>query len=245
MWGSLDAPFDGGFAIMKDALAIEPEFQTFHKFCLNNKIPFNVISAGLKPVLRRVLDHFLGEEASSNIEIVANDATISSNGSEWKPVWLHDTERSHDKAQSINDYREHAIFESDDGTIPMTVFIGDGVSDLPAAREADVLFARRGFRLEEYCIEHKSPYVPFNTFADIQHGATKIAKIDEEKTKRQGLPAPTSREEYQARMQSQSSLLLLPEARRCSFGQISSHSTRLLWMVQLLLSRRYDCLSYR
>ena len=81
-----------GFAVMKDALDIDSEFQTFHKFCLNNKIPFNVISAGLKPVLRRVLDHFLGEEASSNIEIVANDATISSDSFNWKPVWLHDTE---------------------------------------------------------------------------------------------------------------------------------------------------------
>jgi len=80
MWGSLDMPFDDGFAVMKDALDINPEFRTFHKFCLNNKIPFNVISAGLKPVLRRVLDHFLGEEASSSIEIVANNATISSDG---------------------------------------------------------------------------------------------------------------------------------------------------------------------
>jgi len=58
MWGSLDVPFDDGFAVMKDVLDIDPESQTFHKFCLN-KIPFNVISAGLKPVLRRVLDHFL------------------------------------------------------------------------------------------------------------------------------------------------------------------------------------------
>ena len=97
-------PFDDGFAVMKDALDINPEFQTFHKFCLNNKIPFNAISAGLKPVLRRVLDHFLGEEASSSIKIVANNATISSDDSEWKPVWLHDTELGHDKAESINGY---------------------------------------------------------------------------------------------------------------------------------------------
>ena len=63
MWGSLDVPFDDGFAVMEDALDINPEFQTFHKFYLNNKISFNVISASLKPVLRRVLDHFFGEEA--------------------------------------------------------------------------------------------------------------------------------------------------------------------------------------
>lgn len=164
---------------MKDALDIDPDFQTFHKFCMNNKIPFNVISAGLKPILKRFLDHFLGEEASSNIEIAANDATISSDGSEWKPVWLHETEPGHDKAQSISDYREHAKLESDDGTTPMIVFISDGVSDLPAAHEADGLFARRGLRLEEYC-KHKLPYIPFDTFADIQHEIIKIARIDED-----------------------------------------------------------------
>ena len=125
MWGSLDMPF--GLTVMKDALDIDSEFQTFHKFCLNNRIPFNVISAGLKPVLRRVLDHVLGEEASSNIEIVANDATISSDGSKWKPVWLRDTEPGHDKAEFINGYREHAKLESNDGTIPMIDFISDGV----------------------------------------------------------------------------------------------------------------------
>ncbi|KAF2809058.1 2,3-diketo-5-methylthio-1-phosphopentane phosphatase [Mytilinidion resinicola] len=189
MWGSLDVPFDDGFEVMKGALEIDPDFQTFHQFCLDNSIPFNVISAGLKPVLRRVLDHFLGEEASSNIEIVANDATISSDGSQWKPVWLHDTELGHDKAQSINDYRAGAKLESDDGTIPMIVFIGDGVSDLPAAREADVLFARRGLRLEEYCIENKLAYIPFDTFADIQVEVTKIAKVDDEKTHGKGLPS--------------------------------------------------------
>jgi len=189
MWGSLDVPFEDGFEIMKDALEIDPDFETFHKFCRNNKIPFNVISAGLKPVLRRVLDHFLGEQASSYTEIVANDAMISADGHNWKPVWKHDNELGHDKALSINEYRDHAKLESDDGTIPLIVFIGDGVSDLPAAREADVLFARKGLRLEEYCIEHNIPYTPFNTFADIQRELIKIAKIDQAKTSGRGLPA--------------------------------------------------------
>lgn len=189
MWGSLDVPFDDGFEIMKDALDIDVDFQTFHEFCRNNRIPFNVISAGLKPVLRRVLDHFLGEDASSSIDIVANDATITEDGSSWKPVWLHDTELGHDKAKSINDWRDTARLESEDGTIPMIVFIGDGVSDLPAAREADVLFARRGLRLEEYCIENKLAHTPYDTFADIQKEIIKIAKIDDEKTKGKGLPS--------------------------------------------------------
>ncbi|TKA70846.1 hypothetical protein B0A49_07040 [Cryomyces minteri] len=168
MWGSLDVPFEDGFEAMTTALEIDPAFQTFHRFCLNNKIPFNVISAGLKPVLRRVLDHFLGEAASAHIDIVANEADISTDGSSWKPVWRHDTELGHDKALSINEYKESAKLESDDGTIPMIVFIGDGVSDLPAAREADI---------------------PFDTFADIQKEVIKIAKTDDEKTKGRGLPS--------------------------------------------------------
>jgi hypothetical protein len=68
------------------------------------------------------------------------------------------------------------------------VFIGDGVSDLPAARQADVLFARRGLRLEEYCKENNIPYIPFDTFADIQRELEKIMKEDQEKTKGRGLP---------------------------------------------------------
>lgn len=189
MWGSLNVPFDDGFEVMKNVLEIDPDFEKFHQFCLANNIPFNVISAGLKPVLRRVLDEFLGEEASSHIDIVANDAEIKEDGSEWKPIWIHNSELGHDKALSVQEARRNAELQCDDGTIPLIVFIGDGVSDLPAARQADVLFARKGLRLEEYCIENKIPYIPFETFADVQREIEHIRQEDEEKTHGQGLPA--------------------------------------------------------
>ena len=191
LYASLDVPFEDCFEVMKNALDIDPDFQDFHEFCVNNSIPFNVVSAGLKPVLQKVLDHFIGEEMSKHIEIVANDAKVtkSDEGSKWEAVWRHDCELGHDKARSINEYKEAAKLESDNGTIPMIVFIGDGVSDLPAAREADVLFARRGLKLEDYCIEHKINYIPFGTFADILKEVTKIAKVDQQKTQGKGLPS--------------------------------------------------------
>jgi len=77
----------------------------------------------------------------------------------------------------------------EDGTVPLIVFIGDGVSDLPAARNADVLFARRGLRLEEYCVENKIPYTAFDTFADIQHEIARIRDEDHAKTAGRGMPA--------------------------------------------------------
>ncbi len=172
MWGSLHVPFEDGFAVMAEKLEIDPDFRSFHAFCLANEIPFHVISAGLQPVLRRVLDAFLGEEQSGRIEIVANEAEIRDGA--WKPVWRHYTELGHDKARSIQEYTDRARRASDDGTAPLVVFMGDGVSDLPAAREADVLFARRGLRLEEYCVEHGIAYLPFDTFADIQREVRKM-----------------------------------------------------------------------
>jgi len=188
MWGSLNVPFDNGFEVMEKTLEIDPDFKKFHDYCIKENIPFNVISAGLKPILKKVLETFLGEEQAGKIDIVANDAEIKEDGSEWKPVWRHDTELGHDKALSVQEARADAQLECEDGTIPLIVFIGDGVSDLPAAREADVLFARRGLRLEEYCIEHKIPYIPFDTFADIQREVQKIKEEDERKTGGKGLP---------------------------------------------------------
>lgn len=121
LWGSLDVPFEDGFKALEDGLVMDKDFNQFHEFCRNNNIPFNVISAGLKPVLRRVLDHFLGEEKSAGIDIVANDAVIDSRGSEWRPIWRHDTPLGHDKALSIDEYKTQAKLESEDGTIPMVV----------------------------------------------------------------------------------------------------------------------------
>jgi len=187
MWGSLNVPFGDGFEIMKTALEIDPDFREFHDFCIDRNIPFNVISAGLKPVLRAVLDEFLGKKQSRHIDIIANDVSISPSG-QWKPIWLHDTPLGHDKAASIKEYRTTASSESEDGSCPLVVFVGDGVSDLPAAREADVLFARKGLRLEEYCIEHKISYIPFSTFADIEREIRKIIRDDQRKTKGHGKP---------------------------------------------------------
>ncbi|KAJ6013579.1 Pdp3-interacting factor 1 [Penicillium herquei] len=187
MWGSLNIPFDDGFIVMEKTLEIDPGFREFHQYCIANGFPFNVISAGLKPVLRRVLDTFLGEAASSSIDIVANDATIKDDGS-WKPIWRHDTELGHDKALSVNEARAAAQAECLPDEMPLIVFIGDGVSDLPAAREADVLFARRGLRLEEYCIEHGIAYTPFDTFADIKAEIQKLSAEDQAKTGGVGKP---------------------------------------------------------
>merc|ERR1712187_302892 len=136
-------------------------------FCMENNISFNVISAGLRPILRKVLDAFLGAQESSNINIVANDADIDGS-TPWKPIWLHETELGHDKALSVNQGRAEAA---------------------KACVEADILFARKGLKLEEYCNQNQIPYIPFETFADIKQEVQHIMKEDLEKTGGTDIPA--------------------------------------------------------
>ena len=47
---------------------------------------------------------------------------------------------------------------------PIVIFCGDGVSDISAAREADILFAKRGLDLEHWCKLENIPYTAFDRF---------------------------------------------------------------------------------
>lgn len=163
MWSSLNVTLEDGFDKMKEVLVMDKDFRAFFDYTLKCNVPFNVISAGLKPLLRHSLDEFLGKDKSAKIGIISNDATISRDGSEWVPIWKHDTELGHDKARSIQDFKK-----SVKGEMPLVVFVGDGVSDLAAASQADILFARQGLALEAYCIKNRIPYIPYDSFADIQ-----------------------------------------------------------------------------
>lgn len=62
MWSSLNLPFEYGLKIIANNLDLDPDFISFHRFCIESSIPLIVISAGLRPVLRKVLDQILGEE---------------------------------------------------------------------------------------------------------------------------------------------------------------------------------------
>ena len=106
-------------------------------------------------------------------------------GSYWKPIWRHECDFGHDKGLSIAEHRDSA---SADSGVPLIVFIGDGISDLPAARHADVLFARKGLYLERYCLENKIAYIPFDSFSEIQTELQQISLDDHEKTGGVGLP---------------------------------------------------------
>lgn len=171
MWGSLNVTLAEAQKTLSKNLVIDKDFKSFFAFCRDHGIPFSVISAGLRPLLRAALDEFLGPELSKKINIISNEGEITKDG-KWKAIWRHDSPLGHDKARSVVEFRE-----SIKGDVqPLIVFIGDGVSDLAAASQADIIFARRGLMFEEYCIEHRIPYIPYNSFADIQVDVKSLVK---------------------------------------------------------------------
>jgi 2-hydroxy-3-keto-5-methylthiopentenyl-1-phosphate phosphatase len=58
----------------------------------------------------------------------------------------------------------------------ISVFCGDGVSDISAARKADILFARNGKDLVTYCERHQIPYIGFDSFEEIQKVVADLAE---------------------------------------------------------------------
>lgn len=66
-------------------------------------------------------------------------------------------------------------------------YAGDGVSDLSAAKETDLLFAKKGHDLVDYCMREKVPFTMFEdwssilaTVKDVYEGKTNVKEVAKE-----------------------------------------------------------------
>ncbi|KAG5439759.1 hypothetical protein PCANB_000041 [Pneumocystis canis] len=167
LWGKLRLSLAQGIAWILPSLEIDTGFHDFYSFCIQNDIPFRIISSGLRPLLLAALSKFIGQEMAERIEIISNDVDITPDGV-WQPIWKDETPLGHDKAASIRKCMEAGAWMNTSGRSPLIIFIGDGISDFSVVKDVDILFARKGLSLEKHCLEHGIPYVPYETFADIQ-----------------------------------------------------------------------------
>jgi len=138
----------------------------------------------MEPIIRALLAKFIGPKADA-IPIISNGVEISPDGS-WRIVFrdesrtpppslcsaatlaqcvLHfchlcqklTTDFGHDKSRAIKPY---AALPADHR--PIMVYCGDGVSDISAARETDLLFAKKGRDLVTHCLQENVPFYPFD-----------------------------------------------------------------------------------
>ncbi|KAJ8099694.1 HAD-like domain-containing protein [Lipomyces tetrasporus] len=161
MLDSVHKPFPECIEYLKEHIQLDPGFADFYKWAKESGIPVIVVSSGMKPIIHALLVKLVGEDAANNIEIVANDVKVNDDGS-WDIVYRDESGFGHDKSRAIKPYAALPKEER-----PVLFYAGDGVSDLSAAQETDLLFAKVGRDLITYCEREGIPYHVFHTYTDI------------------------------------------------------------------------------
>jgi len=162
MLESVNKPFPECVDALLENIALDPGFAAFYDWALDNNVPVVVLSSGMEPLIRALLGKLVGERANS-IEIVSNQVQLEDGGKKWDIVYHDDSDFGHDKSLAI---RPYAALPNR----PVLLYAGDGVSDLSAAKETDLLFAKQGQDLVDWCRRENIPFTEFGSYADIHRG---------------------------------------------------------------------------
>jgi len=172
--------------VLRENIELDPTFKDFYSWCKENDVPVVIVSSGMTPIIRAVLSKHIGDEEAAKIDIISNDVNEKPDGS-WEIQYRHPSSGfGHDKSLAILPYRKVP-------NPPTLFFFGDGVSDLSAARHADVLFVKikdNGENdLHAYCVREGLPHATFSNFADALKDVRAV--VAGEKTKEDVLAAGT------------------------------------------------------
>ena len=171
MMDSIKVPFDQCIEILKKNIKLDPGFREFYDWARQNNIPIVILSGGMEPIIRALLDTYFGSDW--DIQIVSNDVrpregkNINEEGG-WRIEFHDDSIHGHDKSLEIRKY-------SSLPNRPTMFYAGDGVSDLSAAKETDLLFAKADKDLVTYCENEKVPFVTFRDWTTITQTCKDIA----------------------------------------------------------------------
>ncbi|PWN45056.1 hypothetical protein IE81DRAFT_320653 [Ceraceosorus guamensis] len=170
---SVHRPFKEMEELVRRDVTLDPKFKDFHTFCKKHDIPIVVVSSGMTPIIRSIFSNLIGEEEANKIDVISNEVNFTDpekEGKTWELVYRHpDSHFGHDKSLSILPYRELP-------NPPLLFFAGDGISDMSAARHADVLFVKdkKDNDLKTYVDKYKIPYTLFKDFSVVQDLVEKI-----------------------------------------------------------------------
>ena len=147
MLDSVKHPFQACIDHLRANISLDPHFKEFYDWARANGVPVIVLSSGMEPIIRTLLSSLLGPEAD-DLDIICNECvprpgmTIEQPGG-WTVKFHDDSGFGHDKSLTIRPYAKHFDGRPNEPR-PTLLFAGDGVSDLSAARETDLLFAKKG-----------------------------------------------------------------------------------------------------
>ena len=88
-------------------------------------VPVVIVSSGMEPIIRSIMENLLGAEDAARIDIVANTVDIRQDGS-FEIIFRHpESGFGHDKSKALREYSRLPA-----GQRPTIFFCGDGVSDM-------------------------------------------------------------------------------------------------------------------
>ena len=157
--------------ILKANIKLDPGFAAFYSWARAHNVPVVVLSSGMVPVIKAMLEHLVGPEASE-IEVEANNVQPKpplndpNQRDGWTIKFHDDSGFGHDKSLAIRPYAE-AVAKMSPEEQPTLLYAGDGVSDMSAAAETDLLFAKKGNDLVTYAERNKIPFTVFEDWRSI------------------------------------------------------------------------------
>lgn len=127
----------------------------------------------MEPIIEALLRADIGPD-TDKIQIVGNTTTTKDGKTfddedGWELVFHDKSDFGHDKSLTLRPYAQLP-----EDKRPTMFYAGDGVSDLSAARETDLLFAKKGMDLVSYCVRED---VPFTLFEDWSNIHAKVKEI--------------------------------------------------------------------
>lgn len=135
---------------------IDSTFKEFIEFTEQNNLDVFVLSDGMD----LYIDKILKQENLQNLKVFSNKLFIDDF---WKitPQFPYTDEECH---KCANCKRNHIISTSSDNDI--TIYIGDGFSDICPAQYCDFVFAKNS--LLKFCEKNRISFYPYSTFADVK-----------------------------------------------------------------------------
>ncbi|GMM33326.1 putative phosphoric monoester hydrolase [Saccharomycopsis crataegensis] len=182
MLDSVHTPWPECIEYLKNHIDLDTGFKDFYEWCLAHNVLVVIVSSGMKPIIHNLLVKLLnGEDNVYNqhpLEIIANDVKITDEQKQsWDIVYRDTTDFGHDKSieiKKIINYKNSFAASKNQSHKVHYFYCGDGVSDLSAARESELLFAKSGKDLIKYCEAEKIPYTTFQSFKDIHQKVESI-----------------------------------------------------------------------
>ncbi|KAI9713505.1 MAG: hypothetical protein M1820_000887 [Bogoriella megaspora] len=178
MMESVTTPYDQCIDLLVKNIKLDPYFNDFFQWSLKNNVPVVVLSSGMDPIIRAILKNLVGPD-SDKIDVISNHVRAKPGKSindedGWELVFHDDSGFGHDKSLTIRPYAQLPADQR-----PTMFYAGDGVSDLSAAKETDLLFAKKGCDLVIFCAKEN---IPFTVFEDWSVIKSKVQEIVEDKT---------------------------------------------------------------